>query len=120
MVVEVLYLQRTALPVSQLDPLSARAEELLPPVGPTVLCLHVKFILVLITEKDQNAQRFSYLCDALQWLCLKLIRWKSPDLWLTPHVIQTYIRIFPGSDIHPTVETGAVPRPTLLHSQHSN
>ena len=82
------HLQRTALTVGQLDPLSPRAAELLPAVGPAVLGLHVKFILSLIAEKDQNAQRFTYLCNALQWLCLKLIKWKSLDLSCT-HVIQS-------------------------------
>ena len=70
-------LQRAAVLVSQLEPLSAGPVELLATEGPAVLRPHVKFTLAFIAEKDQNAQRFTYLCNALQWLRLKLIKWKS-------------------------------------------
>ena len=84
----ILYLHRTAVPISELEPVGGLAAELVATEGPAVLRLHVKFILAFITEKDQNAQRFTYLCNALQWLCLKLIKWKSLDLSCT-HVIQS-------------------------------
>ena len=66
-----LYLQRTAVLISELKPVSVQA-----PGSPAVLRLDVKFILAFIAEKDQNAQRFTYLCDALQWPRLKISKMK--------------------------------------------
>ena len=71
-----LYLQRTAVLISELEPVSVRPAELVATEGPTVLGLHVKCILAFIAEKDQNAQRFTYLCDALQWPRLKISKMK--------------------------------------------
>lgn len=69
-------LQRAAVLVSQLEPLSAGPVELLATEGPAVLRPHVKFTLAFIAEKDQNAQRFTYLCDALQWQRLEISKMK--------------------------------------------
>ena len=85
-----LYLQRTAILISELEPVSVQA-----PGSPAVLRLDVKFILAFIAEKDQNAQRFTYLCDALQWHRLKISKMNIlRSLAHTSHALHTSYIIY--------------------------
>ena len=87
-------LQRAALLISELQPVSGGPAELVATEGPAVLGPHVKFLLAFIAQKDQNAQRVTYLCDALQWLSLKISKMKIlKSLAHASHTLHTSYKI---------------------------
>ena len=88
------YSHGAAVSSGQLDLVGVLVAEADPVVGPAVLRLHVRFTPAFIAEEDQNAQRFTYLCDALQWLCLKISKMKiSRSLAHTSHTLHTSYKI---------------------------